>query len=92
MDPQLAAFYYRFMTEHGHRHTQATIAVVRKLAERTWKTLATGQMYELRDIDGQPVTKWAAKELIASRYTVPPKQRTQSRSHTVEAKRARLTR
>lgn len=92
MDPQLAAFYHRLMTEHGHCHTQATIAVARKLAERTWKTLTTGQMYELRDREGQPLTKRAAKELIASRYTVTPKQRTQSRSHTLTAKRARLTR
>ncbi|QSZ51486.1 hypothetical protein AYX22_22535 (plasmid) [Arthrobacter sp. D5-1] len=92
MDPQLAAFYHRLMTEHGHCHTQATIAVARKLAERTWKTLTTGQMYELRDVEGHLVTKRAAKELIASRYTVTTKQRSQSRSHTVEAKRARLTR
>ena len=35
---------------------------------------------------GSPVTKRAAKELIASRYTVTPKQRSQSRSHTMEAK------
>jgi hypothetical protein len=48
-------------------------------------------MYELRDLEGQPVTKRAAKELITSRYTVTPKQRRQPRSHTVEAKRARLT-
>jgi hypothetical protein len=93
MDPQLAAFLHRIMTEYGHCHTQATIAVARKLAERTWKTLTTGQkMYELRDLEGQPVTKRAAKELIAYRYTVTPKQRSQSRSHTIEAKRARLTR
>ena len=38
-------------------------------------------MYELRDLEGKPVTKRAAKELIASRYTVTPQQRTQSRSH-----------
>jgi len=92
IDPQLAAFYHRLMTEHGHCHTQATIAVARKLAERTWKTLTTGQMYELRDLEGRPLTKRAAKELIASHYTVTPKQRSQSRSHTIEAKRARLTR
>ena len=52
----------------------------------------TRQMYELRDREGQPVTKRAAKELIASHYTVTPKQRTRSRSHTIEAKRARLKR
>jgi len=62
MDPQLAAFYHRLMTEHGHCHTQATIAVARKLAERTWKTLTTGQMYELRDLEGPPVTKRAPRE------------------------------
>jgi hypothetical protein len=60
------------MTEHGHCHTQATIAVARKLAERTWKTLTTGQMYELRDLEGQPVTKRAAKELIAVRGDMDP--------------------
>ncbi|WP_164200431.1 transposase [[Micrococcus luteus] ATCC 49442] len=49
------------------------------------------QMYELRDLEGQPVTKRAAKEITASHYTVTPKQRSQSRSHTIEAKRARLT-
>jgi hypothetical protein len=26
MDPQLAAFHHRLRTEHGHCHTQATIA------------------------------------------------------------------
>jgi hypothetical protein len=35
MDPQLAAFYHRLTTEHGHCHTQAPIGVDRKLAERT---------------------------------------------------------
>lgn len=49
-------------------------------------------MYELRDVEDQPVIKRVAKALIASRYTVTAKQRSQSRSHTVEAKRARLTR
>ena len=34
-DPQLA-FYYQLMTEHAHCHTQACVAVARKLAERTW--------------------------------------------------------
>ena len=66
MDPQLAAFYHRLMTEHGHSHTQATIAVARKLVERTLKTLITGQLYEQRDLEGQPFTRRAAKELIAS--------------------------
>lgn len=92
MDPQLAAFYHRLMTESGHCHTQAVIAVARKLAERTWKTLTTGETYQLRDPDGNPVTRRAAKELIVERYTVTPAQRARARSHTAEAKRARMTR
>ena len=35
-DPQLAELYHRLMTGAGHCHAQATIAVSRKLAERTW--------------------------------------------------------
>jgi hypothetical protein len=80
------------MTESGHCHTQAVIAVARKLAERTWKTLTTGETYQLRDPDGNPVTRRAAKELIVERYTVTPAQRARARSHTAEAKRARMTR
>jgi transposase len=34
-DPQLARFYHQLMTEHGHCHTQACVAVARKLVERT---------------------------------------------------------
>ncbi|WP_186760256.1 IS110 family transposase [Arthrobacter alpinus] len=92
MDPQLAAFYHRLMTESGHCHTQAVIAVARKLAERTWKTLTTGEPYQLRDLEGKPITRRAAKELITSKYTVSTVQRAKARSHTTEAKRARLTR
>ena len=33
-DPQLAGFYHQLMTEHGHGHTQACVAVARKLRTR----------------------------------------------------------
>ena len=48
-DPQLAGFYHRLMTEHGHCHTQACVAVARKLVERTWTVLTRGTPYQLRD-------------------------------------------
>jgi transposase len=35
VDPQLAALYHRLMVHRGHCHTQATVAVARKLVERT---------------------------------------------------------
>jgi len=69
-DPQLACFYHRLMTERAHCHTQATVAVARKLVERTWTVLDRGSGYQLRDLDGQPITERAAKALIAERFTV----------------------
>jgi hypothetical protein len=55
-DPQLAAFYHQLMTEHGHCHTQACVAVARKLVERTWTVLTRGTPYQIRDLDGQPIS------------------------------------
>ncbi|MEO7982321.1 MAG: hypothetical protein ABI807_15690 [Sporichthyaceae bacterium] len=46
----------------GSLHTpQATVAVARKLAERTWTVLDRGSGYQLRDLDGQPITERAAR-------------------------------
>lgn len=91
-DPQLAAFYQRLMVEHGHCHTQANIAVARKLAERVWKVLTTGQPYQLRDLDGRPITTRAAKQLIADQLTVDPAVRARARARTAATHRSKLTR
>jgi hypothetical protein len=92
VDPQLAALYHRLMTEHGHCHTQANVAVARKLVERIWTVLDRGQNYQLRDPDGQPITARAAKALIADRFTVPAEVRKRARAHSAATHRGRLTR
>lgn len=91
-DPQLAAFYHRLMTTQGHCHTQATIAVARKLAERTWVTITTGRRYQLRDTNGNPVTARAAKELIDAHYRVDANTRARTRAHADAARKSKLTR
>lgn len=91
-DPQLAEFYHRLMTQRGHCHTQATVAVARKMIERTWKVLTTGTPYELRDVDGTPVTARTAKAIIAARYTVDEHVRARSRARSAATHRAKLTR
>lgn len=55
IDPQLAAFYRHLMVDRGHSHTKATVA--RKLIERTWTVLHRDQPYQLRDLDGTPLTR-----------------------------------
>jgi transposase len=91
VDPQLADFYRRLMTEHGHCHTQASCAVARKLVARTWATLTSGTPYQLRDLDGQPITRRVAK-LQASALTVPDDVRRRTRARSAATHRARLTR
>lgn len=90
-DPQLAAFYHRLMTERGHCHTSATVAVARKLVGRTWTVLHEGRAYQLRDLDGQPITERAAKALIAERWTVGADVRAR-RAHSAATHRGKLTR
>jgi len=91
-DPQLAAFYHRLMSERGHCHTQATVAVARKLVERTWTVLTRGTPYQLRDADGQPITERAAKAMVAERFQVAETTRARARAHSAATHRAKLTR
>jgi hypothetical protein len=91
-DPQLAALYHRLMVHRGHCHTQATVAVARKLVERTWTVLHRGQPYQLFDLDGKPIAERAAKQLIADRFTVDPTVRARAKAHSAATHRAKLTR
>jgi len=91
-DPQLAAFYHRLMTQHGHCHTQATVSVARKLVERTWTVLTRGIPYQLRDLDGRPISHGEAKTMIKQSCTVPDHVRAKARAHSAATNRAKLTR
>ncbi|MHB1989013.1 MAG: transposase [Acidimicrobiales bacterium] len=89
-DPQLAEFYRHLMVERGHCHTKANCAVARKLVGRTWATLMSGRLYEVRDLDGEPVAARGAKA-IAESLAVPATVRRRSRAHSAATHRARLT-
>jgi transposase len=91
VDPQFAAFYQRLMTKRGYCHSQATVAVARKLAERIWVVLTEGRPYELRDPAGQPITRRAAKQLIHDDLTVDKNTRARTRSHNRATSRSKLT-
>jgi transposase len=90
-DPQLAEFYRRLMIERGHCHTKANCAVARKLVARTWATITSGTPYQLRDLDGTPVTRRQATKLAAD-LAVPDDVRRRTRAHSAATHRARLTR
>ncbi|MGH2652698.1 MAG: hypothetical protein ACRDHK_15985, partial [Actinomycetota bacterium] len=58
----------------------ALCVVAAHLAERGWAVLARGIPYELRDIDGQPVSREEAKAIVAECWTVPEEVRRRRRS------------
>jgi transposase len=78
-DPQLAWVYYRQMVYHGKTHNQAMGAVMSHLTARILAVLREDRPYELRDIEGNPISKKEARQLILSEYQVPEEIRRQRR-------------
>jgi transposase len=65
-DPALAAHYRKLRVERRHTHMQANCAIARKLAARTWAVLQTGEPYQHRDLDGNPIEEADAVALAES--------------------------
>ena len=74
-DPQIAALYYDQMVNKGKHHTQAVCACATHLLDRVRVILTQDRPYELREVDGKPVTPQKARVIIAERYTVPKEVR-----------------
>lgn len=80
-DPQLAKIYYEEMVYKGHCHTEAVCAVIPNLLNRILCILKENRPYELRDINGEPISSKVAKQIIKENFIVPEeiRQRTRSR-------------
>jgi hypothetical protein len=74
-DPQMAAIYYDQLVNKGKHHKQAVCACATHLLDRVLIVLREDKAYELRDVDGTPVTVEQAQAIIAQRYTVPQEAR-----------------
>ncbi len=79
-DPQLAKVYYDEMVHKGRCHTQAVCAVGVRMIGRVLRILKDERNYELRDVNGQPVTKKEAKAIIKEHYIVPEEVRQRTRN------------
>src|SRR3989304_5891512 len=64
------------------RADQAVCACATHLLDRIWTILKEDRPYELRDVDGTPVTVEQARALIAERYTVPRQVRQRNNQRT----------
>ena len=74
-DPQIAVIYHDHMMNKGKHYNQAICACATHLLDRVYVVLKEGRPYELRDVDGTPVTRRQARAIIAERYFVPEEVR-----------------
>lgn len=65
-DPALAALYRRLMVERGRTHSQALCAVASHLVGRIWAVARSGQAYQWRDLQGNPISREQAHALAVS--------------------------
>jgi transposase len=72
IDPQLAAKYQRLITA-GRHHDSAICHLAASLLTRIVACWKTGQPYQLRDVDGRPITEAEGRRIVAERAAAQPK-------------------
>ena len=89
-DVQLAVIYHTQMVKYGKHHTKAVIAVASHLASRIYAVIRDQRPYQLRDLDGNPISDATSRELCLQ-YRVPDEVRKRNnkrfRRNQVEQKR-----
>ena len=74
IDPQIAAKYQRLMAGDRH-HDSAICHLATQLVTRIATCMRTGQPYDLRDVDGTPITEAEGRAIVTERYQINPKKR-----------------
>jgi transposase len=70
IDPTLAAKYHRLLVEKGKHHNSALCHIATTLLTRVVACWRAQTPYQLRDTDGQPVTRDQARAIINDCYTI----------------------
>jgi transposase len=82
-DPTLAARYHRLMVHQGKHHNSALCHISTVLLTRMIACWRAGTPYQIRDLDGTPLTPAQGRAIVAQRYHVSDELRAQRRtSHT----------
>ena len=83
IDPALAARYHRLMVTCGKHHNSALCHLSTALLTRIIACWRAGTPYQIRDLDGTPLTAAQGRALVAARYRISDEIRAQRRtSHT----------
>jgi hypothetical protein len=63
------------MCQTGRHHTSALCTIATVLLTRIVACLRNGTPYQVRDVDGSPITPEQGRAIVARRYQVPPEVR-----------------
>lgn len=69
-DPTLAARYYRLMVHQGKHHNSALCHISTALLTKIVACWRAGTPYQIRDLDGTPLTATEGRAVAAARYRV----------------------
>lgn len=86
VDPQIAAKYQRLMAGDRH-HDSAICHLATLLVTRIAACIRTGQPYQLRDVDGTPITQTEGSEIVKQRYQIKPRRRDNIRHQRMRDRR-----
>jgi hypothetical protein len=89
IDPTLAARYHRLMVHQGKHHTSAVCAISPALLTRLIACWRAGVPYQIRDLDGTPLTTAQGRAVVAQRYRIPAQIRAQRRTSHATTKAGR---
>ncbi len=82
IDPTLAQRYYRLVVVEGKHHNSALCAVSAVLITRIAACWRKGELYQLRDEDGEAITEAEGKVACADRFKIDPRVRAARRRNT----------
>jgi hypothetical protein len=82
VDPTLAARYHRLYVDAGKHHNSAICTIAAVLITRIAACWRNGQLYELRDTDGRPITEAEGRKICADRYKIDAATRVAHRNGT----------
>lgn len=81
-DLQLAKLYYTQMVDFGKHHHQAVCAVASHLASRIYAVLKQNRPFELRNLDGKPISSLDSRLQILDQFQVPEQVRQRTNVHS----------
>ena len=89
IDPALAARYHRLMVTCGKHHNSALCHISTALLTRIIACWRAGTPYQIRDLDGTPLTTAQARAIVTQRYHVSDELRALRRTSHLSAKAGR---